>query len=174
MKRPEPASVIASTNQTLSTQFAQELLQTFSTSIGEVVLIPVTGGIFTVTITHVVPTSEPAESSSSSFVTVTETLLWDRKAEGGFPETKELKNRVRNVIEPGRDLGHIDRSLKKVQSQGQSQSQAQPQVDAEPAGSGTGKATETNPAVHDNDQGIGAIGDAQVKSGNDTRCEDCT
>ncbi|KIV89873.1 hypothetical protein PV10_07241 [Exophiala mesophila] len=151
--------------------FAQELLQTFSTSIGEVALIPVTGGIFTVTITHVVPTSEPAESSSSS-VAVTETLLWDRKAEGGFPETKELKNRVRNVIEPGRDLGHIDRSLKKGHSQGQSQVQAQ-QVDAEPAESEIGKATETSPAVHDNDPGRGAIGDAQAKSGNGTKCEDC-
>ena len=42
-----------------------------------------------------------------------ETLLWDRKAEGGFPETKELKNRVRNVIDPGKDMGHIDRRLKK-------------------------------------------------------------
>ena len=40
-------------------------------------------------------------------------MIWDRKTDGGFPETKELKNRVRNIIEPGRDLGHIDRSLKK-------------------------------------------------------------
>jgi hypothetical protein len=29
--------------------------------------------------------------------------------DGGFPETKELKRRVRDVIEPGRDLGHVDR-----------------------------------------------------------------
>ena len=35
--------------------------------------------------------------------------LWDRKVDGGFPETKELKRRVRDVIEPGRDLGHVDR-----------------------------------------------------------------
>lgn len=42
-----------------------------------------------------------------------ETLLWDRKAEGGFPETKELKSRVRNIIDPGKDMGHIDRRLKK-------------------------------------------------------------
>ncbi len=40
-------------------------------------------------------------------------MLWDRKTDGGFPETKELKNRVRNVIDPGRDMGHVDRSLKK-------------------------------------------------------------
>jgi len=35
--------------------------------------------------------------------------LWDRREDGGFPETKELKRRVRDVIEPGRDLGHVDR-----------------------------------------------------------------
>lgn len=104
-------------------QYAQELLQTFSTSIGEIALIPVTGGIFTVTMTHAATTT-PSTSTPTSGSTpdpqkqatgsVTETLIWDRKTDGGFPETKELKNRVRNIIEPGRDLGHIDRSLKKV------------------------------------------------------------
>lgn len=39
--------------------------------------------------------------------------LWDRKTDGGFPETKELKRRVRDVIEPGRDLGHVDRDYRK-------------------------------------------------------------
>ena len=38
----------------------------------------------------------------------------DRKTDGGFPETKDLKNRIRNINEPGRDLGHVDRSLKKA------------------------------------------------------------
>lgn len=52
-------------------------------------------------------------SDSESSVSVIDTVIWDRKTEGGFPETKELKNRVRNIIEPDRDLGHIDRSLKK-------------------------------------------------------------
>lgn len=84
-------------------QFAQELLQTFSTSIGEISLIPVTGGTFIITILH-------ALTASSLPV---ETLLWDRKAECGFPETKELKNRVRNIVDPGKDMGHIDRRLKK-------------------------------------------------------------
>ena len=102
-------------------QYAQELLQTFSTSLGEVSLIPVTGGIFTVTITT--GASNPASASPcipeddvKAEITVSTTvdqLLWDRKTDGGFPETKELKNRVRNVIEPDRDLGHIDRSLQK-------------------------------------------------------------
>ena len=35
--------------------------------------------------------------------------LWDRRTDGGFPETKELKRRVRDVLEPERDLGHVDR-----------------------------------------------------------------
>jgi predicted Rdx family selenoprotein len=37
-------------------------------------------------------------------------LLWDRKTEGGFPDVKELKRRVRDLAEPGRDLGHVDRA----------------------------------------------------------------
>lgn len=36
-------------------------------------------------------------------------VLWDRKERGGFPETKVLKRAVRDCIEPGRDLGHVDR-----------------------------------------------------------------
>lgn len=40
-------------------------------------------------------------------------LLWDRKTEGGFPETKVLKQRVRDRIDPKRDLGHSDVGGKK-------------------------------------------------------------
>jgi len=35
-------------------------------------------------------------------------LLWDRKVEGGFPELKVLKQRVRDYIQPGVSLGHSD------------------------------------------------------------------
>ncbi|KAK0468102.1 Rdx family-domain-containing protein [Desarmillaria tabescens] len=35
-------------------------------------------------------------------------LLWDRKIEGGFPELKALKQRVRDQVQPGRSLGHSD------------------------------------------------------------------
>jgi hypothetical protein len=52
-----------------------------------------------VTITHQAPGAEIASTKT----------LWDRREDGGFPETKELKRRVRDVIEPGRDLGHVDR-----------------------------------------------------------------
>jgi selenoprotein W-related protein len=69
---------------------AQELLSTFGDSLGEVALIPGTGGNFEI---H-----------------VGETLIWERKRDGGFPGPKELKQRIRDVIEPGRDLGHTDRT----------------------------------------------------------------
>ncbi|CVL08014.1 hypothetical protein LB506_002864 [Fusarium annulatum] len=79
--------------------YAQELLSTFSTGLGEVALQPSTGGTFIVTITHQAPGADISSTKT----------LWDRREDGGFPETKELKRRVRDVIEPGRDLGHVDR-----------------------------------------------------------------
>ncbi len=68
---------------------AQELLQTFGDALGEVGLIPGTGGVFEIRLDG--------------------RLIWERKRDGGFPGPKELKQRVRDVIEPERDLGHIDR-----------------------------------------------------------------
>lgn len=68
---------------------AQELLSTFAVEIGEVALIPGTGGIFEITCQDV--------------------LVWERKRDDGFPEAKILKQRVRDVIDPERDLGHSDR-----------------------------------------------------------------
>lgn len=75
-----------------SAWMAQELLHTFSDSLGEVALVPGTGGIFEIRIDNVV--------------------IWERVKDGGFPGPKDLKQRVRDVIEPSRDLGHIDRSSK--------------------------------------------------------------
>lgn len=70
---------------------AQELLTTFEQELGAVSLKPSeVGGRFTVTL--------DAE------------LVWDRKAEGGFPEMKVLKQRIRDRIAPERDLGHSDRA----------------------------------------------------------------
>lgn len=68
---------------------AQELLSTFGEDLAEVALIPGHGGIYE--------------------IRLGDTLLWERKRNGGFPEPKEIKRRIRDVIEPGRDLGHIDR-----------------------------------------------------------------
>ncbi|KAI5117500.1 hypothetical protein M0805_009669 [Coniferiporia weirii] len=36
-------------------------------------------------------------------------LVWDRKIEGKFPELKELKQRIRDHIQPGKSLGHSDK-----------------------------------------------------------------
>ena len=69
--------------------YAQELLTTFQGQLGEVALAPGTGGIFEVYCDG--------------------TLLWSRKAEGRFPEAKELKQRVRDRIAPDQSLGHSDR-----------------------------------------------------------------
>jgi selT/selW/selH-like putative selenoprotein len=89
--------------------FAQELLSTFGGSIGEVALIPATGGLFTVHLTY-----KPESEVEGTDAQAQEVLIWDRKAEGGFPETKILKQRVRNHIEPSKDLGHSDKPANKV------------------------------------------------------------
>jgi selenoprotein W-related protein len=68
---------------------AQELLQTFGAALGSVALLPGTGGIFEIRLDGA--------------------LLWERKRDGGFPDVRTLKQLVRDRIEPGRDLGHIDR-----------------------------------------------------------------
>ena len=68
---------------------AQELLSTFDTDLGEVALVPGTGGIFE--------------------VRVDGELVWSKKAQGRFPESKELKQLVRDRIAPEKDLGHSDR-----------------------------------------------------------------
>jgi selenoprotein W-related protein len=72
---------------------AQELLTTFETEIGGVTLVPGTGGIFEV--------RSPGENGAK--------LLWSRKAEGRFPDIKQLKQIVRDVVAPEKLLGHSDR-----------------------------------------------------------------
>ncbi|CAF9909252.1 MAG: hypothetical protein ALECFALPRED_005428 [Alectoria fallacina] len=91
--------------------FAQELLSTFSTSLGEVSLIPATGGVFTVDIVCASAQSD-LEVANGQRPTTQTTRLWDRRAEGGFPEVKQLKQLVRNLVDPTRDLGHVDRNHK--------------------------------------------------------------
>lgn len=69
-------------HQLTTQQFAQELLSTFSTSLGEVALQPSTGGTFIVNLYTAATTSTSSEDGE---VHVLKHLLWDRKAEGGFP-----------------------------------------------------------------------------------------
>jgi selenoprotein W-related protein len=67
----------------------QELLTTFSNELGEVALVPGTGGVFNV---H-----------------VNDELIWSRAERDAFPEIKELKQLVRDRIAPEKDLGHSER-----------------------------------------------------------------
>ncbi|GJJ07340.1 hypothetical protein Clacol_001541 [Clathrus columnatus] len=39
-------------------------------------------------------------------------LLWDRKTENGFPELKILKQKLRDMVDPERSLGHSDTQKK--------------------------------------------------------------
>ncbi len=71
-----------------ATWLAQELLSTFGAELGEVALVPGTGGVFE--------------------ISVDGARVWERKADGGFPEAKVLKQRVRDAAFPGRGLGHSD------------------------------------------------------------------
>ena len=68
---------------------AQELLTTFEDEIGAVALTPGTGGVFE--------------------VSVDGDVIFSRKEAGRFPESKELKQLVRDRIAPDRPLGHSDR-----------------------------------------------------------------
>jgi selenoprotein W-related protein len=36
-------------------------------------------------------------------------VIWERKRDGGFPEAKAIKQRLRDRLWPDRDLGHTDR-----------------------------------------------------------------
>ncbi len=68
---------------------AQELLTTFEQDLYSVALKPGTGGIFEITLNG--------------------ELIFSRKAAGRFPEAKEVKQLIRDCIDPARDLGHSDR-----------------------------------------------------------------
>ena len=41
-------------------------------------------------------------------MTVNGEVVWDRAEEGGFPEVKQLKQRVRDILAPQKKLGHSD------------------------------------------------------------------
>ena len=71
---------------------AQELLSTFSADLGEVTLVPGTGGVFEIHCDG--------------------ELIWERKRDGGFPEAAELKRRVRDRVWPEKELGHVEKTTK--------------------------------------------------------------
>lgn len=69
---------------------AQELLSTFTEDIKGVLL-------------------QPSENSGSYIIRIGEDIIFDRKTEGRFPEIKELKQLVRDIVNPNKPLGHSDR-----------------------------------------------------------------
>ena len=69
---------------------AQELLTTFSKEIDSVTL-------------------KPEHKKAGLFqVWIDDNLVWCRKKNEGLPQPKELKQRIRNLICPEKNLGHSD------------------------------------------------------------------
>jgi len=68
---------------------AQEMLTTFESELTSVALLPGSGGVFEVRLNGAV--------------------MFNRKDHGRFPESKELKQLIRDVIAPERDLGHSEK-----------------------------------------------------------------
>ena len=73
-----------------SAYFAQELLSTFSDDVKGVLL-------------------QPSETTGTFKISIEDTLIFDRVSAGGFPEIKELKQTVRDLVNPGKSLGHSDK-----------------------------------------------------------------
>ena len=69
---------------------AQELLTTFENDLYGVIL-------------------HPSETAGKNNIRLEDTILFDRKEQGRFPEIKELKQLVRDVVCPDKDLGHSDK-----------------------------------------------------------------
>ncbi|KAF0094618.1 MAG: hypothetical protein E1N59_1622 [Puniceicoccaceae bacterium 5H] len=68
---------------------AQELFATFGYEIGEIRLIPGPKGIYV--------------------IKVNGETIWDRHVDGGFPEIPDLKRRFRDLTDPARELGHLEK-----------------------------------------------------------------
>ena len=74
-----------------SSWMAQEILTTFENEIDEVSL-------------------KPRKDKSGAFqITCNQGLIWCRVRDKGFPDIKELKQRIRDYVSPEKELGHIDR-----------------------------------------------------------------
>jgi selenoprotein W-related protein len=69
---------------------AQEILSTFTDDVSAVSL-------------------KPSETSGKYTISINELELFDRKKEGRFPEVKELKQLIRDRVNPDKSLGHSDK-----------------------------------------------------------------
>lgn len=73
-----------------SAYMAQELLTTFTDDLEGVLL-------------------KPSETSGTFTIRLDDTVIFDRKTAGRFPEIKELKQLIRDHVNPDKSLGHSDR-----------------------------------------------------------------
>lgn len=68
---------------------AQELLTTFEAELKGVTL-------------------QPSEVNGDFHISIEDKQIFNRRDYGGFPEIKELKQIVRDIVAPGKSLGHAD------------------------------------------------------------------
>ncbi|MCD0490547.1 SelT/SelW/SelH family protein [Pedobacter sp. MC2016-14] len=73
-----------------SAYMAQELLSTFTDDLHGVLL-------------------QPSETGGTFIIRIDGDVVFDRKESGHFPEIKALKQLVRDVVSPEKDLGHSDK-----------------------------------------------------------------
>lgn len=69
---------------------AQELLTTFEAELNSVTL-------------------QPSETAGEYIIYIDGKILFNRKTTGGFPEINILKQLVRDVVNPKKNLGHSDK-----------------------------------------------------------------
>jgi selenoprotein W-related protein len=53
-------------------------------------------------------TLKPGEVSGCYTIAINDEIVFDRKQYGGFPEIKELKQIIRDKVNPEKNLGHSD------------------------------------------------------------------
>ena len=69
---------------------AQELLTTFTDDVKGILL-------------------KPSDVTGRYSISINDIIIFDRKTQGRFPEIKELKQLVRDVVNPSKSLGHSDK-----------------------------------------------------------------
>ena len=67
---------------------SQELLNTFDSDLSSVTLVPSESGVFD--------------------INCNQSLIFSRKEENGFIDVAIIKQRIRDLIDPDRNLGHVD------------------------------------------------------------------
>lgn len=54
-------------------------------------------------------TLKPSETSGRYTISIDDKIVFDRKRHGGFAEIKELKQLIRDKVNPSKSLGHGDK-----------------------------------------------------------------